>query len=78
MLAKHFVSIAQHTVYCNAAIVDCSCAGLRRVCAPARKGIATDNIPMFDANSAHQWISCCAEAASVAPGTSQFSGVTGT
>ena len=39
---------------------------------------AKDNIAIFDATSAHQWIFCCAEPAPVAPGTSLFSGVTTT
>ena len=34
--------------------------------------VATDNSPIFGATSAHQWTSCCAEAAPVAPNTSQF------
>ena len=37
--------------------------------------VATDNIPIFDATSAHQWISCCAFSAPVAPGRSLFTGV---
>ena len=35
---------------------------------------ATDSIPIFDATSAHQWISCFAEAAPVAPGASLVPG----
>ena len=38
--------------------------------------VATDSFAIFEATSAHQWISCSAEAAPVAPGTSLFSGVT--
>ena len=40
--------------------------------------VATDNIPIFEATSAHQTISCCAEEAPVAPGVSLLSGVTRT
>ena len=40
--------------------------------------VETYNIPIFDATSAHQWISCCAEAVPVAPCMSLFSGVTRT
>ena len=39
---------------------------------------ATYNITIFDAPSARQWISCCAEAAPVAPYTSLVAGVTRT
>ena len=40
--------------------------------------VATDNIPIFDATSALQWISFCAEAAPIGPGASLFLGVTRT
>ena len=42
------------------------------------KLVATDNIPIFDAPSAHRWISCCAEAAPVAPDRSLSFSVTRT
>ena len=37
--------------------------------------VATENTAIFGATSAHQWITYCAEAAPVAPGTSLFFGV---
>ena len=40
--------------------------------------VATGNIAIFDATSAHHWMPCCAEATPVAPDTSLFSGVTTT
>ena len=63
-------------------VVDCICTGLCRVATAGSvcriELVATDNISIFDATSALQWLSCCAEAAPVVPCASLFSGVTRT
>ena len=58
-------------------LVHCICAGLRRVCAPARTG-SNRQYSHFRPNLSAPVGLCCTEAAPVAPGTSICSAVTRT